>query len=75
MALGGVVQHALEPVEPVLIGVDQGIVQNKQSRGSRLLQQVGIGEAAYQPELLARAETLFLVVPGIAAFRSDQTTR
>lgn len=67
MPLRCVVEHALHAGEAVVVGVDQGVVEDQQGGFAGLLQQIGVGEAGDDAHLFAGAEAELLKVAGFAA--------
>ena len=70
VALRGVEQHTLHLLQPGLVAVHQRVVQDQQRRPAGGLQQVGVGEAADQAHLFARAEAQRVEVAGLGAARA-----
>ena len=53
--------------ETVVVGVDQGVVEDQQGGFAGFLQQVGVGEAGDDAHLFAGAEAELVEVAGLAA--------
>lgn len=71
MPLRRVEQHPLHLAQPVVVGVDQRVVQDQQCWPAGFLQQVGIREPRHDAHLLACAHAQFLEPAALLPERAD----